>query len=84
MLAAQRDDFLAGLPGFVGDGGLVVGVVERRADIVGHAAIDRHVLADARQRLQDAHGVQRDAGRGHKRAARFHQKARQGQVMALA
>ena len=84
MLAAQRDDLGAGLAGLVGDSGLVIGVVERRADVVGHAAVNGHVLADAGQRLQDADGVQRKARGCHQAAAGLDRQARQLHTQALA
>ena len=77
MLAAQRDDLGAGLAGLVGDSGLVIGVVERRANVVGHAAVDGHVLADAGQRLQNADGVQREARGCHQAAAGLNGQTRQ-------
>ena len=60
----------------------VVGAVQRRADVVGHAAVHGHVHAFRHRiaalvfgftvqlhRLDGAHAVQRDAGGGHRPAA---------------
>ena len=56
-------------------------MVERRADVVGHAAVDGDVLADAGQGFQDAHGVERDAGVGDKATTRLDEDARLGDAV---
>ena len=56
-------------------------MVERRADVVGHAAVDGDVLADAGQGFKDAHGVERDAGVGDKAATRLDENARLGHAV---
>ena len=84
MLARDGDDLGARLTRLVRDDRLVIGVVQRRADVVGHAAVHRHVLADARQRFQNAHRVQRHARRGHQAAARLGEQARLGHAELLA
>src|SRR5450759_3204749 len=72
VLARDGHDLAAGLVGLVGHEHLVVRVVQGGADVVGHAAVDRHVGADAGDVLDRAGGVQRHAGVGHDRAARLH------------
>ena len=50
-------------------------MIERRADIVGHAAVDGHVLADAGKRLQNTHRVERNAWHSHHRTTRLAEQA---------
>lgn len=50
-------------------------MIERCADIVGHATVDGHVLANARKRLQDAHRVKRNARHSHHRTTRLAEQA---------
>ena len=55
----------------VGDVGLVVGAVEHRPQVVGHAAVDRDVGAHARDLLDRADRVDRHARVADQRAARL-------------
>ena len=55
----------------VGDLGFVDGVVEHRANVVGHAAVDRDVAAPAGNVLDRADRVEREPGVGDQRAARL-------------
>ena len=55
----------------IGDLGLVAGAIEHRAQVVGHATVDRHVGADARDLLDRADGVDRHPRVADQRAARL-------------
>ena len=84
VLSAKGNHLGARLIGLVGNDRLVIGIVKRGADVVGHAAVNRHDLADVRQRFQDACRVQRDAGVSHQATAGLHQKARLGKTVLCA
>ena len=59
-------------------------MVERRANVIGHTAVHRNILANARQRFQNAHGIQRHAGVCHQAATWLHHNARLLQLVVRA
>ena len=83
MLAHHVADALAAFQRVLDDEGLVLRAVERRAYVVGHAAVHSHVGADARHLLHRPHGVEGEARVGHNGATRLDVEVRQRIVVAL-
>ncbi len=68
----------------VGNGGGVLGIVQRGTNVVSHAAIDRDVRPDARNHLDRSHPIHRHARRTDYRPARLDRQDRFRQAGSLA
>jgi len=70
-LAGHGDGFLGGIVRPVGEHRFVFRPVQRKSRVVGHAAVDGNILANARDVLVRAHRIQGGAGFSRDAASRF-------------
>ena len=84
MFAGHSERTVCRRQGLVRQHGGIARLVGDRARVVAHAAVDRHISADAGDLLAAAHGVQGHAGGGHQGTAGFTKQTGQAEPPLLA